>query len=240
MRTFAIGDIHGGFRALKQLIERLELTPNDKLIFLGDYVDGWSEAAQTIDYLIELENKYSCVFIKGNHDLWSEQWLRDGTKFISWFMHGGKETVDSYYNYSEPQKFFHLQFFEKMKNYYVHENRLFIHAGFSSMHGPDKEHYESNYSWDRTLWELALAMDSKLKKDSSAYPKRLKLYKEIYIGHTPTLNYGEDKPMNRVNVWNVDTGAAFNGPLSALNIETKEIIQSDIVKTMYPNERGRN
>ena len=27
------------------------------------------------------------------------------------------------------------------------------------MHGPEKEHYSTNYSWDRTLWETALAVE---------------------------------------------------------------------------------
>jgi len=39
-RTLAIGDIHGGLKALKQLIERIEITQSDTLIFVGDYVDG--------------------------------------------------------------------------------------------------------------------------------------------------------------------------------------------------------
>ena len=108
------------------------------------------------------------------------------------------------------------------------------------MHGPEKERYESNYSWDRTLWEMALTMDQRIKKDSAMYPKRLLLFHEIYIGHTPTLYYNVDVPMQGCNVWNVDTGAAFTGRLSALNVDTKEYIQSDVVQQLYPNEKGRN
>ena len=39
---------------------------------------------------------------------------------------------------------------------------------------------------------------------------------------------------------NVDTGAAFKGPLTAVNIETKEVFQSEPVWTLYPDENGRN
>ena len=53
-RTLAIGDIHGGLRALEQILERAKVTQDDLLIFLGDYVDGWSESAQTVSFLIEL------------------------------------------------------------------------------------------------------------------------------------------------------------------------------------------
>jgi serine/threonine protein phosphatase 1 len=83
-------------------------------------------------------------------------------------------------------------------------------------------------------------MDKHLKKHSELFPKRLLLFNEIYIGHTPTLNYKITTPMHKANVWNIDTGAAFTGKLSILNIETKEFWQSDPVMNLYPNENGRN
>src|SRR5690554_7165762 len=68
MRTLVIGDIHGGLLALKELLEKASVTCEDRLIFLGDYVDGWSQSAETISFLIELQDKMNCVFIRGNHD----------------------------------------------------------------------------------------------------------------------------------------------------------------------------
>jgi serine/threonine protein phosphatase 1 len=64
MRTLVIGDIHGGLRALHQIMERAKVTKEDTLIFLGDYVDGWSQS-QVLDYLIELNTTNNCVFIRG-------------------------------------------------------------------------------------------------------------------------------------------------------------------------------
>ncbi|MES1224136.1 MAG: metallophosphoesterase, partial [Bacteroidota bacterium] len=92
MRTLVIGDIHGGLRALMQVLEKANVTTDDTLIFLGDYVDGWSESAQTIDYLIHLSAKQTCIFIKGNHDEWCEEWLRSGRGEDVWLFHGGRET----------------------------------------------------------------------------------------------------------------------------------------------------
>lgn len=239
-RTLVFGDIHGGLRALQQLFERAKITTEDRLIFLGDYVDGWSESAETIQFLIEIEEKQECIFIRGNHDAWCEHFLRTNESLNEWLFNGGTATVESYNN-TNIEKIKHLDFFERMKEYYVDDqNRLFIHAGFSSMHGPSKEIYSTNYSWDRTLWETALALDDRIEKDSVFYPKRLKLFNEIYIGHTPTVNYKIDVPMHKANVWNIDTGAAFMGKIACLDIETKEFWQSDIVQTLYPNERGRN
>ena len=240
-RTFVIGDIHGGLKALKQLLEKLNLQPSDQLIFLGDYVDGWSEAAQVVDFLINLQYQYSCVFVKGNHDAWCEEWLAGKEGNPVWLMHGGQATINSYDGFSQEEKAEHLEFFERMPMYHINDhNQLFIHAGFTSMHGVTKEIYQTNFYYDRTLWEMALIADKKMEEDSIYYPSRLKHYQEIYIGHTPTTNYQSEVPMNAMNVFNVDTGAAFQGRLSAMNINTKEFYQSDPVYQLYPDETGRN
>lgn len=240
-RTLAIGDIHGGLKALKQVLEKAAVTKNDTLIFLGDYVDGWSESAQVISFLIDLHNEQECIFIKGNHDAWCEGWLRTCNAESKWLQHGGQQTVESYATVSRSDKQMHLHFLERMKLYFVDEhNRLFIHAGFTSMHGPQQEYYDTNFTWDRTLWELALAVNETLEKNSPFYPKRLNLYKEIYIGHTPTTNYDVYIPMQGGNVWNIDTGAAFDGKLTVMDINTKQFWQSDTLPSLYPTEKGRN
>jgi serine/threonine protein phosphatase 1 len=239
--TYVIGDIHGALKALVQVLNKVQPTNEDTFIFLGDYVDGWSESAQVIDYLIEFNKQHKCVFIKGNHDVWTMDWLQGKSIDPIWLKHGGMETIDSYKDLSDERKTQHLYFCQNMQNYFIDDqNRLFIHAGFSSMNGPVSEFYMSNYTWDRTLWEMALTMDKRIKKDSVLYPNRLKLYHEIYIGHTPTINYNVGIPMQGCNVWNIDTGAAFTGKLSIMNIDTKQFYQSDIVKELYPNEVGRN
>ena len=56
-RKLVIGDIHGGLRAVHQIFERAKVTTDDTLIFLGDYVDGWSESPQVLDFLIALNKK---------------------------------------------------------------------------------------------------------------------------------------------------------------------------------------
>ena len=241
MRTLVIGDIHGGLKALIQVLESAKVVAEDKLVFLGDYVDGWSESAQVIQYLIELSKTNDCVFIKGNHDAWAETWLAEDHINDIWYQHGGKETIKSYSGFTEEEKKAHLNFFEAMPMYHIDtENRLFVHAVFTSMHGVEKEHNIQSFYFDRTLWEMALTMDKQMKKMSKFYPSRLKHYSEIFIGHTPTINYFVMHPMNAANVWNIDTGAAFTGRLSAVDVVTKDIFQSDILPDLYPNEKGRN
>jgi serine/threonine protein phosphatase 1 len=118
-QTFVIGDIHGGLKALKQVLQKALVTKEDTLIFLGDYVDGWSESAQVISFLMDLHNEPECIFIKGNHDVWCEDWLRTSNAESKWLIHGGQATVESYANVSAYDKRMHLHFLERMPLYFI-------------------------------------------------------------------------------------------------------------------------
>ena len=239
-----IGDVHGGLKALHQIFERAKITKEDTLIFLGDYVDGWSESPAVLDFLIELQKKQSCIFIRGNHDELLLDWLLSNNENIDeklWFQHGGEATVKSYQNIDSETKEKHIDFLKSLEDYYLDdENRLFIHAGFTNMKGVEHEFFKPLFYWDRTLWETALAIDNQLSKDAITYPLRLKIYNEIFIGHTPVTKIDETIPVNKSCVWNVDTGAAFKGKLTIMDIDTKEFWQSDALPELYPNENGRN
>ena len=108
------------------------------------------------------------------------------------------------------------------------------------MNGVAFEYFPKLFYWDRSLWETALALDERLETAHKYYPKRFTLYKEIYIGHTPVTRIGKTTPIQKATVWNVDTGAAFNGPLTLMDINTKEFWQSDPLPLLYPDEKGRN
>jgi serine/threonine protein phosphatase 1 len=241
-RTLVIGDIHSGLRALKQLLDIGKVTADDILIFLGDYVDGWSTAVETIEFLITLRKTHNCIFIRGNHDELCYDWLIQQTDNPTWVKHGGKSTIESYTRANTKTIAKHLLFYEGLENFYLDsENRLFLHAGFTNLKGVEHEYFVKTLYWDRTLWELAQSLHPNMSEDDEFYPDRLKNYKEIYLGHTPVSKTLFDVvPVNAANVWNLDTGAAFKGPLSMMDIDTKEIWQSEPVHFLYPQERGRN
>ncbi|WP_298953615.1 metallophosphoesterase [uncultured Nonlabens sp.] len=247
MRTIAIGDIHGGYKALIQLIERIDLKDDDQLIFLGDYVDGWSESFEVIDFLISLSrkrkqnNQVVPIYLRGNHDELIVDNLQATTPNEMWLFHGGQSTVDSYKNRSKAELELHFNFLRfELHNFYELDGNGFFHAGFHNLKGPHYEYYKNITYWDRTLWELALAVDPHLDKENDRYPGRLKIYNEVYIGHTPTDRLGSHKPINAACVWNIDTAAAYKGPLTAICVETKEVWQSEPVHTFYLDEKGRN
>lgn len=240
-RILVIGDIHGGFRALIQVLERAQLTASDRLIFLGDYVDGWSESPKVVDYLMDLAKRQTCIFIGGNHESLLLHWLKTGEVRGPWLNNGGKASVEAYTAVSEAKRQEHTAFFEQLRDYYIDEQqRLFIHAGFTNQKGVDYEFFKEYFRWDRTLWETALSINPELDREHLTYPKRLKIYSEIFIGHTPVTHFGSTVPMYSAGVWNVDTGAAFKGCISAMDIESKEFWQSDLLPDLYPDEIGRN
>lgn len=271
-RTLVFGDAHGGFKAFLQVLEKCNFDNKiDKLIGLGDVADGWGETAELVEYLITLqeESNNRHIFLKGNHDAWCQEWLNTGLQRDMWVMQGGKATIDSYVRTGLLVKQEHRDFFNNLIPYYIdEENRGFVHGGFRSKNGLGHEPYESDYYWDRTLWEVAVAVHHNyigtiLGPESTDFdefyrplPYRFEKHKEVYIGHTSTTNwiakehlpekkYGQvsgtpiSVPMNRCNVWNMDTGCGWNGRLSIMDIDTKEVWQSDFVKTLYPNEKGR-
>ncbi|BFM42851.1 metallophosphoesterase family protein [Flavobacterium sp. CFS9] len=244
MRTFVIGDIHGGLLALEQVMKKAQVTTQDTLIFLGDYVDGWSQSPQVIEYLMDLKSKQNCICIRGNHDELLLSWFKSKTDDVDetlWFKHGGEATVLAYEKLTAEEKQTHIAFLESLEDYYLDDqNRLFVHAGFTNLNGIKYEYFPKLFYWDRTLWETALSLDPNLKVGDALYPKRFTLYKEIYIGHTPVTRIGETTPVQKANVWNVDTGAAFKGPLTILDVDTKEFWQSEPLNELYSSEKGRN
>ena len=79
MRTLVVGDIHGGLRGLIQVLEKVVPSADDRFVFIGDYVDGWSENAETVSFLLNFSNTHNCVFIRGNHDELVYDFLKNKT-----------------------------------------------------------------------------------------------------------------------------------------------------------------
>jgi serine/threonine protein phosphatase 1 len=233
-----MGDIHGGYLALLQCLERSKFDKEkDTLIQLGDVADGWSQVPECVEELLTIKN---LIPIRGNHDKWTNDWFTNGVASKIWVTQGGKATKDAYVDSGLLQDPKHVQFFRKQHNYHIDDqNRAFVHGGYESDKGLGHETYEADYYWNRDLWSIALSGKRSFDLGKAELPKHLRPHKEIYIGHTTTLNWDSDKPMNACNVWNLDTGGGFGGKLTIMDIDTKEYWQSDPLKDLYPNEKGR-
>ena len=68
-RLIAIGDIHGHLNKLRHLLDRIGPTPEDRLVFLGDYVDRGPDSHAVVEYLLALRERLpETVFLMGNHE----------------------------------------------------------------------------------------------------------------------------------------------------------------------------
>ena len=219
-RTLVMGDIHGNLQAYQQCMERSQFDlEKDTLIQLGDVSDRHPHTAEVVEELLQIP---SLVAIRGNHDSWTRNWLLSGNLDTTWLENGGYVTLKSYErNAKSIQIEEHKTFFEQTQvDYFVDsENRVFVHGGFAHQDGPQYESDSSICNWDRSLWSNALSAKQK--------PALLENFNEVYLGHTPTLNWYSREPMQAFNVWNLDTGAGTSGPLTIMDMESKEYWQSD-------------
>jgi serine/threonine protein phosphatase 1 len=229
MRRFAIGDIHGSFRALEQCLERSKADiNNDRFIVVGDVCDGWPEVKESVDLLLSMKN---CIFILGNHDEWALDWMKTGRMPDIWTQQGGKNTIRSYNWKGIPDE--HIRFFEKAPIYHIEDRMLFIHGGIKKR-SKVEENDRDMILWDRSLAEYSWQC-SKFKDANIIKPH----YDKVFIGHTTTEHYGSSIPICGGKVWNLDTGAGWNGKLTIMDIDTEEYWQSDNSNELYVTEKGR-
>jgi serine/threonine protein phosphatase 1 len=223
VRTFVMGDIHGACRALCQCLQRSGFDyEHDRLICLGDVADGWPETKQAVDELLKIKDQ---IYLLGNHDFWTLNWMREKIADDIWLSQGGLATIQSY---GQEVPSTHIQFFEKAKPYWQEGNRLFVHAGIDVRYPLERQTLQVML-WDRELARNAMARHLKSPHTN------LTTYDEIFIGHTPI----STPPQRMCEVWFMDTGAGWSGMLSMMDIENKEVFMSDPVPELYPGIEGR-
>jgi len=221
MRTFVTADIHGAYRAFMQGLERIGFDyKNDRLICLGDVCDRGPEVNRVFDELLKIKK---LIYLIGNHDLWALEWAKTGAVPPIWDSQGGAETLHSYAD-GMPEE--HVKLLQHAPCYLEENGRFFVHGGIRP-EMPLEEQDRDVFLWDRSL--ISEAMLRKYFGDE----KPVTSYLEVYLGHTPTLNFKGTWPIHACEVWLMDTGAGWGGPLSFINIETKEIFQSDPVSELY-------
>lgn len=98
-RFFIVGDIHACPAELEALLSALALEAEDRLVFLGDYIDRGPGAREVIDLLLDLRADQVCglTFLRGNHEDMFLDFLGYGGLYGDAFlMNGGVQTLHSY------------------------------------------------------------------------------------------------------------------------------------------------
>ena len=207
-RLIAIGDIHGEYDKLDNLIQKIAPAKDDTIVFTGDYIDHGKNSKLVIDYLIKLSKTINCIFLKGNHESLlitaKNNELRD---VANWYVVGGFKTLKNYGGSVDNIFRTHGEFFENLKLYHMTDKYFFVHGGINSSKSLDEQ------TEDDLLW---------IRHSFINYPHNLK--QKVVFGHTPF-----DKPYIGKDKIGIDTGCGKykDAKLTAFICDDEIFIQSD-------------
>lgn len=225
IRVYAIGDLHGRADLLSQLLAVIDAdlyrSSSERAIqvFLGDYVDRGPDSRAVLDILIERSKSHETVCLKGNHELFLLEVLKDPTKLAQWRHYGGLLTLLSYgitpsmnptteeqvelieaLKRAIPSE--HLAFLNQLPSSFTCGDFFFAHAGVRPGIPLDKQRDED------LLWIRDEFLNSKNN-----------FGKYVVHGHTPV-----SVPDIRPNRINIDTGAYATGNLTLLTIQGDNLL----------------
>lgn len=224
VRIYAIGDIHGRADLLGPLLARIDADmmaypgPESIEIFLGDYIDRGPHSREVLDLIVARRQQRQVLCLKGNHEAYMAEFLRNPSVLSDWKSIGGLNTLLSYgiapsmnpdereqqelsnaFAQALPNN--HLRFLAGLALSFTCGDFFFVHAGVRPGF-PLKEQLQEDLLWIRD--------DFLLYEESFG--------KMIVHGHTPVT-----QPDIRANRINIDTGAYATGRLTCLRLEGGEI-----------------
>ena len=105
MDLFIIGDVHGCFDTLTELLTHWK-PATERLIQVGDLVDRGNHVPETVELARRLSAQYGeqAVFLKGNHEQGMVRHLGPAGPYKSWLDWGGRSTLLQYSTRRELQE----------------------------------------------------------------------------------------------------------------------------------------
>jgi serine/threonine protein phosphatase 1 len=225
IRIYAVGDVHGRADLLQSLLTVIDADiersrPERAIqVFLGDYVDRGPDSRGALDLLIKRREHFETICLKGNHEVFLLEVLKDPAKLQDWRHYGGLLTLVSYgirpsmnptleeqveliaqLQRAIPAE--HLAFLQQLPSSFVCGDFFFAHAGIRPGIPLEKQRDED------LLW----IRDEFLNSDE-------RFAKYIVHGHTPVVT-----PDIRPNRINIDTGAYATGNLTLLTIQGDSLL----------------
>lgn len=230
-RDIVIGDVHGCLNELKILINKLDLTSNDNLYFIGDIIDRGQDTIGTIKYIFELSKNINVQLILGNHE----------EKFHRYLDKNKELNNDLFNSYKRLLTNDEIEFLKKSYyNYYIKKHDvMLIHGGFLKKIKLSKE--VNNLYIDRkhqhfSLLTMVRYIDTKggfielFNNDENS-----SFWAEKYNGEIGTIIFGhnyflQDSPQFFKHAIGIDTGCVYGGWLTALILSEPGAISHISVK----------
>lgn len=210
-RRLVIPDIHGCFKTLEQLWDKVTPQTEDQVIFLGDYVNKGTSNRKVLDFLMAKSDDFPLYFLRGNHD----QKVIDFYDVRDEHM---KEELDELNcsdltELSEQEAKKYREFLESMPYFYISDTYVLVHAGL-----------------DFTLTNPFLGKEAMMNIRGFSYDNKKAQNKSIVHGHYPfPLNHIRKEIDNRQKVFPLDNGCVYtdregHGNLLCLDLDTLELI----------------
>ncbi len=206
MRRFVIGDVHGCSKALRTIVEKIAPTPEDLIVFLGDLIDRGPDSRGVIEFVLTLSQSTRVITIRGNHELMLMSVLQ-GADAEFWLQGGGAATLTSYGGSLNRIPASHLEFFRSLREHYETEHELFVHAGYQP-DVPAAKIDDAHRYWKHLVDVPAPHCSGK----------------RVFVGHTPQSSFNI---LNHGHIVCMDTYCFGGGWLTAMNLDTDEVIQAD-------------
>ncbi len=217
-RRIVIGDVHGHYQGLMQLLDAIAPTTEDQIYFLGDLIDRGPQSSQVVDFV--KDNSYPCLL--GNHEHMLIKILTDknasSQSVQGWLYSGGQATLASYKGGKVPQE--HLEWFQNLPLYLDLGDIFLVHAGIDPSKTIEEQTAEE-FCWIR----------EKFHRIQKPYFSD----KIIIVGHTITFTLPQI-PVGKIASgpgWlDLDTGAYHprSGWLSALDVTNSQVYQVNVFK----------
>ncbi len=210
-RVFVVGDLHGCFDELQVMLahlrNELSLSPDDLLIFLGDYIDRGPKSKEVIEQMLAIKRERpNTVFLKGNHEDMLLDYLGHGGECGDVYLeNGGAEFLKSYglHPFATREDILaaispeHVEFLQSLEHGVMLAEFLFVHAGINPSMPLDQQ------SVHDVLW---------IRGNFTHSPHSAG--KTVVFGHTPFEDVFLDLPYKI----GVDTGLVFGNRLSVLEL----------------------
>ncbi len=169
MSTYVIGDVHGEYEQLVELVEKMHITEEDSLYILGDVIDRGPEPVKALEYLMTIPN---CTCLAGNHEMMmlsnikmllseiTEDYLDDLSveelePLLEWLHNGASNTISDFAALSVEEREEIIDFVKDFEVYVELEvngqRYLLVHAGLDNFSKEKKldEYYLENFVWTR-------------------------------------------------------------------------------------------
>ena len=202
MKVYAMSDIHGYLDEFEHALSKIDLSGNNMLILLGDYIHG-PYSYGVLDKIMELQNKYGTdkiIALLGNH----EEMVLHGYSNI------GEQDLVVENNHDDDK---YINWMSNLPFYHVVKDVIFVHAGI------DEEAATEGY------WELGTSEYIYTSKYPAEVGKISNFNMKIVAGHVGTYQIANDYDFHEIffdgeNHYYIDGTVKISGEIPVLMYDT--------------------